>query len=91
LPDLSDALRDADPATKRQVFDASTSASSTDKVEGRVQLSCTVADLLRGADLSVAQELIAGAYSAVRGDGHPTRPHRSTGHRLLAGDYALAA
>jgi hypothetical protein len=65
LPDLSEALRAADPATKHQVFDAFDLRVVFDKLDGRVEISATltgaVADLLQDpGDLALCGRLLRG-------------------------------
>jgi site-specific DNA recombinase len=65
LPNLTDALSEASPATKRQVFDAFDLRCVYDKLDGRVEISATiteaVADLLQEpGDLALCGGLLRG-------------------------------
>jgi hypothetical protein len=65
LPDLTEALREASPATKRLAFDAIDMRVVFNKTEGRVQISATiteaVADLLHApGDLALCGRLLRG-------------------------------
>ena len=44
LPDLSQALRDAPPALKRQIFDAFGLSSPTTSISRRIAISATISD-----------------------------------------------
>ncbi len=71
MPDLTQALRDASPAIKRQVFSAFDIQIAYDKVERRVEVSATVsaavadafenAKALQAEGSSVVVRDIAGA------------------------------
>ncbi len=71
LPDLSQALRDAPPALKRQIFDASELRILYDEINRRIEISATISDavartLQNANDLpeevvNVTQKGIAGA------------------------------
>ncbi len=78
LPDLSQALRDAPPALKRQIFDAFELRIVYDKINRRIEISATVSDavartLQNANDLpqevaNVTRTDIAGARFVSRGD-----------------------
>jgi len=78
IPDLSQALRDAPPELKRQVFEAFGVKIAYDKIEHRIEISATiteaVAQALQKAEdlpkevLSVARRDIAGAGFVPRSD-----------------------
>jgi hypothetical protein len=63
LPDLSEALRDAPPAIKRQVFASFDLQIAYDKVERRVELSATVSEAV--ADAFENAKALQGEGSAV--------------------------
>jgi site-specific DNA recombinase len=70
LPDLSDALRDAPPETKRLFFDAFDLRVIFDKAEGRLQISATITEAL--ADLLQEPRDLALCVRPLRGwDSNP--------------------
>jgi hypothetical protein len=82
LPDLSEALRDADAATKRQVFDAFDLRCVYDKLDGRVEISATITEAVADLLQAPALEDLGLWGRSLRGWDSPT---------TLTHEYALAA
>jgi hypothetical protein len=77
--DLSEALHDADPATKRAFFDAFDLRGTYDKLEGRLQISATITEALADLLEEPGDLALCGVYS-----GGGTRTHnQSVNSRLL--------
>jgi len=86
IPDLSQALRDAPPALKRQVFEAFGLKVAYDKIEHRIEISATITEavakaLQKAEDLpeevsSVARRDIAGARFVPQSDARVLQSYR---------------
>jgi DNA invertase Pin-like site-specific DNA recombinase len=67
IPDLSQALRDAPPALKRQVFEAFGLKVAYDKIEHRIEISATITEAVAQA-LQKAEDLPEEVSSVARRD-----------------------
>ncbi len=76
LPDLTDALRDAEPGIQRAVFDAFALRVEYDRVQSNVRISATVDEAVADA-LGGVTELPPAICTGGHGGG-PTRPSVQT-------------
>jgi hypothetical protein len=86
FPDLSQALRQAPPALKRQVFEAFCLEVRYDKIERRIEISATISQAVADG-FENAKDLPAGGLSR-HSQGHSAGPIRPSGRRTDRGKDA---